>query len=209
MDLAVFPHLKMLQFFGTAVTGDIRDIGENDFSSLEYLTLPQSVYGGANYEFQSIDDVPDVARAVYLLKKQRPALKMYWQGKLSEDSPDWYESMNINYPPPFIIRFVQAGSRIGYRWEAPCYWSGDFTCKVNWLDPEPSRESSDYEKYTEELQKIEKGRQEEGRIVNARQVPARILIHNLYKGIHQPPTEEEYHRLLEEYHLLPREEEVM
>ena len=66
MDLADFPHLKMLQFVGTAVTGDIRDIGANDFYSLEYLTLP-------DYEFQSIDDVPDVARAVYLVKKQRPS----------------------------------------------------------------------------------------------------------------------------------------
>jgi hypothetical protein len=70
---------------------------------------------------------------------------------------------------------------------------------VNWLGPEPSRGSSDYEKYTEELQKIEKERQEEGRV-------------DLYKGIHQPPTEDEYHRLLEEYDLLPptpREEELM
>ncbi len=52
MDLADFPHLKELvfdntayagdeYFRATAVTGDIRDIGENDFSSLEVLTLPK------------------------------------------------------------------------------------------------------------------------------------------------------------------------
>ena len=38
MDLADFPHLKELHLFVTNVTGDIRDIGENDFSSLEDLS---------------------------------------------------------------------------------------------------------------------------------------------------------------------------
>ena len=76
MDLADFPHLKVLNLYGSAVTGDIRDIGENDFSLLEYLRLPEGVYGGSGYEFQRISDGPDVARAVYLLIKQRPGLKM-------------------------------------------------------------------------------------------------------------------------------------
>jgi len=53
-------------------------------------------------------------------------------------------------------------------------------CEVNWLDPEPDRESSDYAKYIEELQDINS------------QV-------GLYRGFHQPPTEEEYYGLLEEY----------
>jgi hypothetical protein len=202
MDLADFPHLKILDFDGTAVTGDIRVIGENDFSSLEQLTLPKGVYGGVRYEFQSIDDGPDVARAVYLLKKQRPTLKMcHWGWKLSRDSSDRYESVDeddIEYDIPFYIEFVEAGPRVGYRWTTyPDEHRS--ACEVNWLDPEPSRGSSDYEKYTEELQKIEKERQEEGRV-------------DLYKGIHQPPTEDEYHRLLEEYDLLPptpREEELM
>jgi len=34
MDLADSPHLKELNLFGSDVTGDIRDIGQNDFSSL-------------------------------------------------------------------------------------------------------------------------------------------------------------------------------
>jgi uncharacterized protein YcgL (UPF0745 family) len=46
---------------------------------------------------------------------------------------------------------------------------------VNWLDPEPSKESSDYEQCIEELQEI--GQQ------------------GFYLGLHQPPTEEEYNRL--------------
>jgi hypothetical protein len=52
-------------------------------------------------------------------------------------------------------------------------------CEVNWLDPEQAKESSDYEKYIEDLRGIEQ------------QV-------NFYRGFHQPPTDEEYCRLWEE-----------
>ena len=45
MDLADFPHLEQLDLHKTAVTGDIRDIGCNDFSQMEYLDLPKSVNG--------------------------------------------------------------------------------------------------------------------------------------------------------------------
>jgi hypothetical protein len=51
---------------------------------------------------------------------------------------------------------------------------------VNWLDPEPDKESSAYEEYIKELQKIE----EKGKF---------------YRGLHQPPTEVEYKRRWEEY----------
>jgi hypothetical protein len=174
MDLADFPSLKKVDLHSTAVTGDIRDIGENDFLSLEELSLPERVYGGQGYKFQRISDAPDLVRAVYLLKQQRRALKLEdWYGELSEDSPDWYEQMAI-YLPPFRIRFVKAGSRVGYRWEAG-YQNG---CEVNWLDPEPERESGDYGQYIEELQSIES------------QV-------NMFRGCHQPPSEEEYRRLVE------------
>ncbi len=108
MDLADFPHLIELNLLGTAVTGDIRDIGENDFLSLECLNLPKDVYGGNGYEFQRISDAPDVVSAIYLLKKQRPALEMgYWYVRLSGDSPDWYESAfeedEDADSPPFYI----------------------------------------------------------------------------------------------------------
>jgi hypothetical protein len=200
MDLANFPHLKILDLDGTAVTGDIWDIRENCFPSLECLYLPKGVYGGVGYEFQSIDDGPDVARALYQLKKQCPALKMeYWYTALSSDSPDWYESFDHYYRPPFTIRLAEAGSRIGYQWGAHQLLGRALSCEVNWLDPEPSINSSDYEKYIEELQKIEEERQEEGRV-------------DLYRGIHQPPTEDEFHSLLEKYDLLPptpREEELV
>jgi hypothetical protein len=52
---------------------------------------------------------------------------------------------------------------------------------VNWLDPEPDRESSDYRTYMEELQKIE------GQVTT-------------FKGFHQPPTQEEFERIAERLH---------
>jgi len=69
MALADFPRLKELVLRETAVTGDIQDIGQNDFSSLEYVNLPKGVYGGPDYELQLISDAPELVRAVYLLKK--------------------------------------------------------------------------------------------------------------------------------------------
>ena len=54
------------------------------------------------------------------------------------------------------------------------------SCEINWLDPEPDREDDDYKAYVEELKSI----QEE------------ITV---YRGYHQPPTEEEYRRLCREY----------
>ena len=175
MDLADFPRLKKLNLFGTAVTGDIRDISDNDFSSLEQLILPKGVYGGKGYQLQSISDGPDLIRTLYLFNKQRPSLidslyELYWE--LSRDSPDWYGTEEGD-TPPFYIGFVQAGSRIGYRWLT---WNGS-TCEVTWLDPKPDSESSDYEEYI--IQELHF-------IANKP---------NLYKGFYQPPTEEEYHRL--------------
>jgi hypothetical protein len=202
MDLADFPHLKELNLLRTAVTGDIRDISGNDFLTLEMLTLPHGVYGGVGYEFRRISDASDVVRAVYAFNKQRPALNVnYWDGSysyilpeefeeaytlpfgwfggLSEDSPDRYEAWDeYGDKAPFCIRFVEAGSRIGYRWQ--CYREDSDTnpCEVNWLDPEPDRESSEYEEYIKRL----------------RQIESRVTT---YRGYHQPPTEEEYHRLVD------------
>ena len=123
----------------------------------------------------------------------------YW--RLSRHSPDWYEwdDDSENPKPPFSLQFVQAGSRLGWSWIC-CSNSGsdsdgiynsdsdddndddlseeNSSCEINWLDPEPSSESSNYEAYMEELQRIEQ----------------RI---NFYRGYHQPPTEEEYRRLCE------------
>ena len=107
-------------------------------------------------------------------------MKLNWFLELSEHSPDWYQIRNEYVAPPFSIFFVQAGSRVGYRWETENQFPYDFPCEVNWLDPEPDRESDGYEKYIEELEEINS------------QV-------KFYKGFHQPPTEAEYQILLEEY----------
>jgi hypothetical protein len=72
MDLADFPQLRALYLMDTAVTGDIRDIGKDDFSSLEQLTLPKGIYGGFGYELLRISDAPELMRAFYLLKKEHP-----------------------------------------------------------------------------------------------------------------------------------------
>ena len=47
---------------------------------------------------------------------------------------------------------------------------------MNWLDPEPDRQSSDYDEYIEELQEIN----------------SQVYF---YRGFNQQPTEEEYNRL--------------
>ena len=176
MVLADFPHLKQVDFHFTAVTGDSREIGERDFQNLEEIELPRGVYGGCGHQFQRISDAPHIINSLCSIKKQRPTLFNDWYGELSEDSPDWYEGDGFGYnaPPPFHIVFVQAGSRVGYRWESEL--ANEDPCEVHWLDPEPERESSDYEKYIEELQEIEE------QVAN-------------YREFYQPPTKEEYDRL--------------
>eukprot|EP00984_Skeletonema_dohrnii_P036950 scaffold38511_cov200-Skeletonema_dohrnii-CCMP3373.AAC.2 len=155
MDSADFPRLKDLDLFRNAVTGDIRDIEKRDFLLLETLTLPSGVYGGTGYEFQRISDAPDVISTLYSFKKQRPALLLKdWYSMLSRDSPDWYPCSIDVYQStvPFDVHLVQAGSRVGYRWITTFC---NHPCEVIWLDPEPHRESIEYEKYIEELQQIE------------------------------------------------------
>jgi len=201
MDLADFRRLKVLNLRGnfTAVRGDIRDIREHDFPALESLSLPHTVYGGRGHALQRISDAPEVISSLYSIRKQRPNLLYYWFGELSEDSPDWYEWDDDSRKPPFRLQFVQAGSRLGWSWICcsnsgsdsdgiyTSYYDDDddddlseenSSCEINWLDPEPSSESSNYEAYMEELQRIEQ----------------RI---NFYSGYHQPPTEDEYYRLCE------------
>jgi hypothetical protein len=101
-----------------------------------------------------------------------------WYGELYWESPDCYGSaiaLETDDSPPFYIHFVEAGSCVGYRWET--FYDND-PCEVNWLDPEPDEESNDYEEYIAESQKLD-------RTVD------------MYRGFHQPPTEEEYDRLVE------------
>eukprot|EP00984_Skeletonema_dohrnii_P016873 scaffold7561_cov227-Skeletonema_dohrnii-CCMP3373.AAC.6 len=191
MDLADFPRLKVLDLSETAVTVDIRDIREHSFPGLESLCLPSSVSGGSDYQFQSISDVPSFMHTIHVLLQRTPTLfeendydlsdAFGWS--LSEDSPDMYDR-EIGSPfPPFVLRFIQAGSRLGWSWCS--YDDEDYDyeygcqCEINWLDPEPSSESDDYEAYIEEVKHFERGR-------------------DFYRGYNEPPTEMEYRRLCED-----------
>jgi hypothetical protein len=98
----------------------------------------------------------------------------YW--RLSRHSPDWYEwddDSDIFPPPLFCMQIAQAGSSLGWSW---CTFRGHHSCEINWLDPEPSSESTDCEAYLDELQRIEHHA-------------------GFYRGYHQPSTQEEYRRL--------------
>jgi hypothetical protein len=183
MDLADFPHMKELNLRSTSVTGDIRDMRENDFQALESLSLPEGVHGGFCYKIQHISDVPSLMQAIHILLQRSPTLfeknnflsrAFLWS--LAEDSHDWYAwEGRARESPPFDLKFIQAGSRRGWSW---CSEGNDHSCEINWLDPEPNSASGDYEAYIEELPYIE-----------------RFI--DFYRGYHQPPTEEEYRRLCE------------
>jgi hypothetical protein len=157
---------------------DLSDVLQNIFGFKSVL------YGGLGYEFRSISDAPKLIRTIYLLKKQHQTALLISRVHfiLSRNSPDWYgptreEAEGLeNDSPPFDIQFVEAGSRIGYRWQT----HGCNPCEVNWLDPEPDTASSDYANYREELQVIE----------------SEV---NMYREFYKPPTEEEYNRLCEEW----------
>ena len=194
--LADFPRLKRLDLSGTAVIGDIRDIGDDDFLHLDYLLLSDNIFGGQYHQFQSISEVQSFMDSV------SPILRRFsnrdWVWLLSEESPDWYEGNATDWyeflgfddvynlpSPSFIITFVRAGPRVGWRWgnEDPEKEPVDGlhevseSCEINWLDPEPQRDSfgsnGEYEKYADELKSIEE----------------KI---RFYRGYHQPPTEDEY-----------------
>eukprot|EP00574_Skeletonema_japonicum_P004396 CAMPEP_0201715500 /NCGR_PEP_ID=MMETSP0593-20130828/1674_1 /ASSEMBLY_ACC=CAM_ASM_000672 /TAXON_ID=267983 /ORGANISM="Skeletonema japonicum, Strain CCMP2506" /LENGTH=424 /DNA_ID=CAMNT_0048205017 /DNA_START=85 /DNA_END=1359 /DNA_ORIENTATION=+ len=181
MDLSDFPHLEELDLRCTNVSGDIRDIviGRNDFPALESLALPRTVHGGIYYVLHSIKEVPSLMHTIHLLLQRTPTLfekdrlSKAFGWSLSKQSPDWYarDDGNGSTPPPFRLQFVQAGTRLGWSW---CTFYGDHLCEINWLDPVPDRDSSDYAAYMEDLRRIER----------------RIAF---YRGYHQqPPTEQQY-----------------
>ena len=131
MVLADFPYLRALDLFGTAVSGDIRDIGEHDFVALEEgeLSLPKGVHGGCDFVFPAVSDVRRFfegleARVIHLLA-------WTYRCRISEESDDWYHGF------PFYAELVEAGpwpdSRVGWRWTK----GYNDACEVNWLGPEP------------------------------------------------------------------------
>eukprot|EP00985_Skeletonema_marinoi_P027763 scaffold23319_cov124-Skeletonema_marinoi.AAC.1 len=131
-------------------------------------------------------------RTIHLVLQRTPTpFKDFWLSnpfvwKLSSQSPDRYDEADSYYnghecifapSPPFNLQIVQAGSRLGWSW-----WSEDDSCETNWLDPEPSSESDDFETYIEELQRIQQR-----------------LEMDFYIGYNEPPNQQQYRRLCEDY----------
>jgi hypothetical protein len=192
-DLADFPRLKTLKLYRCSnVTGDIRKLGNSDFRKLTKLELSEGVIGGRNYQFQRVSDVPSVIDAVYRLSRRDPSpfpdfndCHLYRTWKLSRDSPDWYDDavgQQGTPSPPHTVGFVRVGTRLGWRWFSLSRYGTLNSCEIQWLDPEPSRESSGYEDYIRELESIQDDD---------------IFC---FEGYYQPPTAEEYNRLCEEYY---------
>mmetsp|Transcript_4740 Transcript_4740/g.7193 ORF Transcript_4740/g.7193 Transcript_4740/m.7193 type:complete len:463 (+) Transcript_4740:242-1630(+) len=189
MDLADFPRLKVLDLRDTAVTGDVRNICGNYFPALEKLLLPSSVIGGIGYMIHSIiAEVPSFMHAIHRLMRRNQHFieccdddnnALGWS--LSKQSPDWYDRVSGSPCPPFDLQIIQVRSRFGWSWCSGYLWSARepcHSCEINWLDPEPSSESSDYEAYTEEMHGIQQHI-------------------NFYKGYYEPPNERQYRRLCE------------
>lgn len=184
MDLADFPHLRELNLSNTAATGNIREIGEHDFLMLENLHLPNTVYGGMDYNFNRISEVTEFFSSMYDSQQRIIPLVRYYSWKLSPESPDAYDQYVSpiglgSFEPPFKLTFVQAGSRLGWRWRS--YFDGDYSrmtsCEINWLDPAPRRGiSEDYRVFRKELGRLQAG----------------ITV---FRGHHQPPTEADYQRI--------------
>jgi hypothetical protein len=171
------------------VTGDIRKLGSSDFPKLTELGLSSGVIGGEGYQFQRVSDVPSVINAIYRLSRRESSpFKPYFLANkiwiLSQDSSDWYDALGQRGmpSPPLHVGFVRVGTRLGWRWLSPGrYDRAKNSCEVNWLDPEPGRDSSGYEDYIRELESIQDD----------------IFC---FEGYYQPPTAEEYNRLCEEYY---------
>lgn len=167
MDLADLPLLKEISLRGcNKIVGDIRDVRPGDFQSIESLGLPECVWGGG--DLPSIEETSDIMRAWYILKKKHPRVFTNMRLGLSLDSPERYDN-NVHHSRkmPAHVEFVQAGSRLGWRW-TNCVFGG--ACETNWLDPKPANPSL---RYTKELQKV------------ADKV-------KFYKGFFDPPTQEEH-----------------
>ncbi len=191
-DLADFPRLKSLELNHCSnVTGDIRKLGSSDFPKLTKLELYKGVIGGESYQFQRVSEVPSVIDAIYRLSRRDLSpfpnfndYHLYRTWGLSSDSPDWYDAVGQRRipPPPHNVGFVRVGTRLGWRWTTPFrYGCATNSCEIQWLDPEPSRESSGYEDYIRELESIQED----------------VFC---FEGYDQPPTAEEYNQLCEEYY---------
>ena len=173
MDLACFTSLKNVYLDGcNNIVGDIRDIGQSDFKSIESLTLPDSVWGGVF--LPSIEETRILMQTWYTIQKQRENFFTRIRFSLPIG---YYESHGIDenyvHEIPSITEFVVAARRKGWRWTNGRHGGA---CETNWFDPEPenSREEC-HGVYMEDIKRLE---------VNVVR----------FKGLFEPPTIEEYLR---------------
>ena len=200
MDLADFPHLKVLDMrHMVSITGDIRGMGEHSFPKLKSLDLPKNVYGGNRYEIMRVADAKELIDTIFSIKKQHnrhPSLFEEFDWYLSENSPDWYHEPNIGYgsrPMGFPLSFciVRAGSRLGWRWERQFDFIPDYRFEITWLDPLPATErSSEHQRYIQDLQEME----------------SYMDRFPFFRGYSQPPSEAVFKRLQRMYE--PSQEEI-
>ena len=208
MVLKDFPRLRKLDLRGTAVTGDIRDIDSNDFKVLKELYLPRTVYGGSRYAFGSIAEVTEFMSRIRPLA-HRFAVSTSWRLSYESPDwyadPNQVQEEELRddheIPPPFVCELLTlGGTRMGWRWRCnfpsrdrmyfcengeiydELYGDGRVfeTCEINWLEPEPDRESDDYVKYEIQLTSLQ-------------------LELSFFRGYHNPPTRDEFNRLRNEY----------
>ena len=193
MDLADFPHLKVLGMSNMdSIRGDIRGMDEHSFPKLQTLALPAHVYGGNGFKFMRASDAKDLIATVYSVKRNRhPSLFEDYNWYLSEDSPDWYDDEILGRVAyPFSCCIVRAGSRLGWRWERKFDYTPDHCFEVNWLDPLPAKGSSEYQSYIQDLQELE----------------SYMNRFPFFRGYRQPPSEAVFKRLERMYR--PSQEEM-
>eukprot|EP00986_Skeletonema_menzelii_P011060 scaffold5571_cov102-Skeletonema_menzelii.AAC.2 len=193
MDLANFPNLKSLTLHQTKVTGQLRDIGDDDFPMLEVLKLPSTVVGGNRYEIQRVAQAKELIDELLPLRRKRPELfsDRYFHWKLSDESEDVADP-RMDFMPDYhnyCFYFVQAGSRLGWRWEKKFDYTPDNPFEVHWLDPVPNKKSNDYQAYAD---------------------VAKSFIPNgagrFFKGLYEPPSYTVLNRLSRNY--VPSAEEM-
>ena len=167
MDLADFPNLEQLCFSQTSVGGDFRRIKEDDFPMIRFFDIPKDCFS-----LDRVDDAELVMAISCRLQKTNGAMIGPWT--LRGSSQDSYPTDIFSLlKPPFVVRTVQAGPRIGWRWSNG---QKGGSCETNWLDREPVAEDNDYGQYLEDLKSIQ----------------ASVVS---YRGFFKPPTLEEYQRL--------------
>mmetsp|Transcript_32971 Transcript_32971/g.69390 ORF Transcript_32971/g.69390 Transcript_32971/m.69390 type:complete len:274 (+) Transcript_32971:687-1508(+) len=188
MDLEDFPHLECLRLDDTMVTGNVRNLRVHHFPMLRDIRLPKSVYGGMTLE--RISDAPEIMASLYCLQKRTPELFREYDWTLSDSSPDFYQMNNVpEKRAPFNVTFVTEGACLGWRWTSGGYYAGGWVqhCETHWLDTEPLNGENVNE-------------------MDSFQYPQHLgLVLGLglraqrYKGFYEPPSEDQYRELVNDY----------